>query len=127
MHDLSHIPRILVLEDEALIAMDLAQMLAEAGARSIASAATNAEALAALDELAIDAAVVDLHLGRDGSSYEVAGLLREKGIPFVFTSGSADVADGFRDVPLVGKPYKGDELLAVLIAAAERPEIIAAE
>ena len=114
MADLSHLRRILVVEDEALILLDLEQTLAEAGVETVLAAATVADALKMVDMAEPDAAIVDLHLGRDGWSYDVAKRLKEKGVPFVFSSGTIEVADGFHDVPLVLKPFASDQLIETL-------------
>ena len=83
------------------------------------------DALLAIDTSVFDAAVLDLHLGRSGWTYEVARRLREKGVPFVFSSGSPDVAEAFKNVPLVLKPFSSDQLVAALIDVTGRP--VAAE
>ena len=117
MADLSHLSRILVVEDEALILLDLEQTLAEAGVETVLAASTVADALKMVDMAQPDAAIVDLHLGRDGWSYDVARRLKEKGVPFVFSSGTVEVAEGFHDVPLVLKPFASDRLIETLAAA----------
>ena len=117
MADISHLSRILVVEDEALILLDLEQTLAEAGVQTVLAASTVADALKMVDMAQPDAAIVDLHLGRDGWSYDVARRLKEKGVPFVFSSGTVEVAEGFHDVPLVLKPFASDRLIETLAAA----------
>jgi len=116
MADLSHLRRILVVEDEALILLDLEQTLAEAGVETVLAASTVADALKMVDMGEPDAAILDLHLGRDGWSYDVAHRLKEKGVPFVFSSGTVEVADGFHDVPLVLKPFASNHLIETLAA-----------
>src|ERR1700712_3957656 len=100
MANLSHLGRVLALEDEALILFDIEQTLHDAGVGNIVTAIPCDDALAALDAGAFDAAVLDLHLGRSGWSYDVARRLQAKGVPFIFTSGTAEIAEGFREVPL---------------------------
>ena len=117
MADLSHLSSILVVEDEALILLDLEQTLAEAGVETVLAASTVADALKMVDMAQPDAAIVDLHLGRDGWSYDVARRLKEKGVPFVFSSGTVEVAEGFHDVPLVLKPFASARLIETLAAA----------
>ena len=77
MANLAHINVILVAEDEALILLDIEQTLVDAGVKTVISATTVDEALAAIESGAIEAAVLDLHLGRSGWSYDVANRLRE--------------------------------------------------
>jgi CheY-like chemotaxis protein len=115
MANLSHLSHVLVLEDEPLILFDLESTLSDAGVAQITSTISVGEALDALAAGRFDAAVLDLHLGRSGWSYDVARRLQELGIPFIFTSGTVDVADGFRTVPLVTKPFSSDQLLAALL------------
>ena len=90
MHDLvlSGI-RILVVEDEAIIALDLKAILEEAGATVIGPARTllAATELAASGDLA--AAILDVQLG-DGTIFPVARLLADRRIPFLFHTGRAD-------------------------------------
>ena len=126
MEDLSHIRRMLVLEDEALILLDLEQTLMEAGVETVLAAATNDDALAIVDGAALDAAILDLNLGRGGWSYDVARRLQQKGIPFVFSSGTDQVAAGFEGVPLVVKPFSSDQVVNTLRDACRRRDTQAA-
>jgi len=114
MADLSHIRRMLVLEDEALILLDLEQTLAEAGVGTVLVASTNEDALAIVDGAGLDAAVLDLNLGRGGWGYGVARRLQQKGVPLVFSSGTADVTEGFESVPLVVKPFLSEQMVTTL-------------
>jgi CheY-like chemotaxis protein len=120
MAELSHVPRILLVEDDGLIALDIETTLEAAGATEVTSKSTVEDALLALESPAFDAAVLDLHLGRNGWTYDVAQRLRELGIPFVLSSGTSDIADGFRDVPLVMKPFSSDQLIGALCAITGR-------
>jgi CheY-like chemotaxis protein len=114
MADLSHIRRLLVVEDEALILLDLEQTLADFGVETVLCAATTEDALAIVDGADLDAAILDLNLGRGGWSYDVAHRLKQKGVPFVFSSGANEIADGFHDVPLVLKPFSSEMLVSTL-------------
>ena len=114
MAELSHIRRMLVLEDEALILLDLEQTLTDAGVETVLVAATNDDALAIVDGAALDAAILDLNPGRGGWSYGVARRLQQKGVPFVFSSGTNDVAEGFESVPLVLKPFSAEHMVNTL-------------
>ena len=111
MADLSHIRRILVLEDEALILLDLEQTLMDAGVETVLVAATNADALTIVDGAVLDAAILDVNLGRGESSYDVARRLQQKGVPFLFSSGTDGVSEGFENVPLVLKPFTSDQVV----------------
>ena len=127
MPNLSHLPSILIVEDEALILLDLQQTLEDSGATGVVTATSIEEALAAIEARKPDCAVLDLHLGRSGWSYPVAHRLKELGVPFVFSSGTVEVTDGFHDVPLVMKPFSSDQLLAALIQVTAEDANEAAE
>jgi DNA-binding response OmpR family regulator len=127
MANLSHLSRVLVLEDEALIALDIEVTLSDAGVGEIVAAMAGEEALSSIDTQQIDAAVLDLHLGRGGWSYDVARRLREKGIPFIFSSGRIDVAEGFNEIPLVMKPFSAEQLVATLLQVTAAHQTARAE
>ena len=81
--------RVLVVEDEAIIALDLKSILQAAGATVVGPARTlsAAEELAASGDLA--AAILDVQLG-DATVFPVVRLLRNRGIPFLFHTGRAE-------------------------------------
>ena len=78
--------RVLVVEDEALVAMELADILEHVGCTTIGPAATVAQALALLDGRRPDAALLDLNLNGE-SGARVAIALNDRGVPFVVVSG----------------------------------------
>ena len=98
--------RILVVEDDPLIAMELADLLAAGGAEPVGPAPTVRAALAALAEGHPEVAVLDLNL-RGERSTPVAAALREAGVPFVLTTGyvrSQIEEPELAEAPLVPKP-----------------------
>ena len=98
--------RILVVEDDPLIAMELADLLAGRGAEPMGPAPTVRAALAALAESRPEAAVLDLNL-RGERSTPVAAALREAGVPFVLATGYARSQieePELAGIPLVPKP-----------------------
>lgn len=108
--------RILVVEDEALVAMLVEDALLDAGATVLGPAATVAEALALLErEAPPDAAVLDLNLAGETST-PVADALAARGLPFVIATGygASGLPPGHADVPVLAKPYDPDELTRVL-------------
>ena len=107
--------RILVVEDEMLVLMNIEDMLADAGCESVSAAATVDQALALIAAQAFDAAMVDVNL--DGmESDSVADALRARGVPFLFSTGYSgqNLKEGYRDEPVLGKPYRAAELVEIL-------------
>ncbi len=114
--------RILVLEDEFLIAMDVEQICRDFGASDVIIARTLDEAETALASAAFDAAIFDLMLNQK-PTLGLAARLKERAVPFIFASGYdgfGETANPFSDVKLVGKPYSDVELVAALAAACGR-------
>lgn len=114
--------RILLLEDDALISMDAEEMLLGLGAARVLVTHNLADAEAVVDGGGIDAAVLDIAIGRSRSD-GLARALASRGIPFVFTSGYAHpdvLPEDVRHAPIVEKPYSADILAAAFrrIAAA---------
>jgi CheY-like chemotaxis protein len=113
--------RVLLVEDEAIIAMTAEDMLDQLGCVTVASPSTLAGALAAAARGGFDVALLDINLnGLD--SIPVATLLEEDNIPFVFTTGyGATGRDArFDDVPLVTKPYQVSDLADAIGRALAR-------
>ncbi|WFU82093.1 response regulator [Bradyrhizobium sp. CIAT3101] len=103
--------RILIVEDEMMIAMMIEDFLADLGWDVVGVASTLDRALAMARDAAIDAALLDVNLnGQD--TYPAADILSERQIPFVFATGygAQGIADRFRHVPALTKPYQLDEL-----------------
>jgi CheY-like chemotaxis protein len=107
--------RILVVEDEALVAMLVEDALQDAGFGLIGPARSVAQAIALLAAETPSAAVLDLNLAGE-SSATVADALAARGIPFVVTTGygASGLPPGHRGVPVLPKPYDPAELTAVL-------------
>ncbi|AKM09335.1 response regulator [Croceicoccus naphthovorans] len=91
-------PVILLVEDEMIIAFDMADQLASAGFDVDGPYPSNSKALSALENGKPDVAILDVQL-TDGDVYPVADRLREMSIPIVFHSGHADPAELSRDYP----------------------------
>jgi len=119
--------RCLVMDDEFLIALDIQQILEAAGA-SVVCASNTTDALSALgDKFTFDIAVLDVQVGEsaDVGSIDLARMLVEKDVPFVFLTGmrQSDLhAMDFPEAPVVEKPYESPLLLnAVTRALAGKP------
>ena len=96
--------RILVVEDDAVIAVDYYFQLREVGAEPQAYKATNKAALDYLATHDIDAAIVDYRL-RDGTCEQVLQSLENRDIPFVVVSGCTFEMHGTLDSPhVLSKP-----------------------
>ncbi len=102
--------RILVVEDEPLIAMMLEDFLDMLGKSVAGTADTVVAALAAIDAGGIDAAILDVHLRGGEHSWPVADRLAAAGIPFVLaTGGSGDMIEStHRSRPVLSKPFTMD-------------------
>jgi CheY-like chemotaxis protein len=111
--------RVLVLEDEPLIAMVLVDILEEAGCTVVGPAhdADQAAKLIALHP--IDVAVLDVNLGSGRTSASVADSLRSAGTPFIFATGYGEMGlrSADREHLRVDKPYCGPTILATVTAA----------
>lgn len=105
--------RVLVVEDEFIVAAMLADMLEDEGAEVIGPIGTQADALAVAASEALDVAVLDWNLnGEPGAP--VARILRARGIPFAISTGYGAVEAEFADVPVLNKPYAPARLTACL-------------
>lgn len=108
--------RILVVEDEPLIAMMLEDFLDMLGRTVAGTADSVAAAMTAVDRGGIDAAILDVHLRAGEKSWPVADKLAAAGIPFVLaTGGSGDMIEpAHRDRPVLSKPFTMDAVEKVL-------------
>ncbi len=102
--------RVLIVEDEALIALTAEDMLLDLGCEPVATATTLADATAAVGGGGFDIVLLDINLNGI-ESYPVANQLRAAGQPFIFTTGYGTAAGArYPDVPLVTKPYRTEQL-----------------
>lgn len=109
---------VMIVEDEILVAMDLAMSIEEAGFDVSGPHKSSAKALAALEAHPPDLAVLDLNLGRDETSEKVAERLQELGRPFVFLTGysaaSHPITRRFPNVQCLSKPVRMEAVTAFL-------------
>jgi CheY-like chemotaxis protein len=115
-------PRILVLEDEPLIALALEDWLAELQCDTMGPAASAQVALGLIESAPPDAAILDVSL-RDGDSFAVAAALSARNVPFAFATGHgpASIDARFRDVPILAKPFQLDAVRATLASLLGTP------
>ncbi|MFO6463491.1 response regulator [Jannaschia sp. KMU-145] len=110
--------KILLVEDEAFIAMDLEHQLTDQGAIVVGPVATLRKAEDAARHAEIDAAILDIMLGRD-EVFPAADILRDRGVPFLFHSAHAEldrIERAYPGVGLVQKPGGPNELMRRLAA-----------
>jgi DNA-binding response OmpR family regulator len=107
--------RVLVVEDEPLIALDVADHLKEAGFEILGPAGSVAAALKLLETQGCDLAVLDVNLGRETAA-PIADALRAKSLPFLALSGysSDQLPEGFNNAPMLTKPVDPKRLVAEL-------------
>jgi CheY-like chemotaxis protein len=115
--------RLLIVEDEAMVAMMVEDMLADLGCVVVDVAGTLSRGLALVadTELALDGAILDVNLGGD-KVYPVAEVLTARRIPFIFATGYgiAGIAESFSHVPALAKPYECRALERMLTTALGR-------
>lgn len=107
--------RVLVVEDEPVVAMCLEDMLDAIGCTPVGPVARLDEGLALARSASFDVAILDINLSGERST-PIAALLRDRGIPFAFASGYGSPPEGFEDSRLLGKPYRQQEVAALLDA-----------
>jgi CheY-like chemotaxis protein len=98
--------RVLIVEDEVLVAMLLEELMERMGYEVVAVSSHLEEALELARTLAVDFAMLDINLnGKE--SFPVAEVLRGRGIPFIFATGYGDsaLASDFADALVIEKPF----------------------
>ena len=98
-----------------LILLKIEDALCDLGCTSVGAAVSLDQALALVNAQAFDAALVDVNL--DGvKSYPIADALAARGVPFAFSTGYSgqSLDEGYRDRPVLGKPYREADLAAML-------------
>jgi CheY-like chemotaxis protein len=117
--------RVLVVEDEMLVAMNIEDMLLDLG-HEVAGLASRLEpALSLARDGAFDLAMLDVNLAGQ-QSFPVADVLIARGIPFLFATGygSKGIAEAYRDRPVLQKPFRtrdlGEALERIDAAAARK-------
>ncbi|MDP3676667.1 MAG: response regulator [Novosphingobium sp.] len=111
--------KVLVLEDEPLLAMLAEECLAELGHEVAGSVANVDQALATIETAELDFALLDFTLADDATSVPVALRLRAGGIPFAYLTGHRTLPLGGEVpvAPILTKPFTVDQLDGVLRAS----------
>ena len=113
--------RVLIVEDEYLIAADLAQQLEKLGVEVVGPVASVTEALTAIEKHSPDGAVIDINL-RGEKGYPVADALADRHVPFVFATGydSCTMPAAYESLPRCEKPVDPAALARMLAAQPGR-------
>lgn len=108
-------PKILVLEDELLVALDMAAALSRLGCTVVGPVPRVAAALRLVREEALSGAILDVNVG-GSHSFEVADALSQRGVPFVFATGyGADfIPKAYRQQVCLVKPIGREEIARVV-------------
>jgi DNA-binding response OmpR family regulator len=120
--------RILLVEDEALVAMLVEDELLEAGASVLGPVASVEEALRLFDSVmasgGLDAAVLDMNLG-GRSVRPVADALAQRAVPFIFMTGYGDTGGHgpHAAVPTLYKPFTPSDLVETLSRLVRAPAL----
>jgi len=119
--------RILIVEDEPLIAMLIADWLVELGCELAGTVNAAPEDFGSLRQMPLDAALLDVNL-RGGSSFGLADALMDGGVPIAFITGenSHSLPDRFKQTPVLSKPFDFgsiEHLLGQLFARADETSL----
>ncbi|MDH2357745.1 response regulator [Bradyrhizobium sp. SSUT112] len=103
--------RVLLVEDEGLVALMIEDMLEELGLKVVASAAHVPKACELASVASFDLALLDVNLAGE-RVFPVARILRDRRIPFLFSTGygGPPFEEEFRNAPVIGKPFSIDQL-----------------
>ncbi len=107
--------RVLVVEDEMLVAMNIEDMLLDLGHEVAGLAGRLEPALALAREAEIDIAMLDVNLAGE-QSFPVADALIERGVPFLFATGYGlkGIPERYRNRPVLQKPFREQDLAGAL-------------
>ncbi|HZP75553.1 MAG TPA: response regulator [Pseudolabrys sp.] len=107
---------VLLVEDEALVALAVSELLTELGFTVLGPYSRVSDAAAAMRERRIDAAILDINLGGE-LVYPLAEMLEQRGVPFVYVTGygAESVDPRFEKVPVLQKPIERDVLRRIFV------------
>ncbi len=115
--------RVLVVEDEALVALQIEDMLAGLGCAVVGPASRVAQALQLLNGQQVDAAVLDINIAGE-LVYPVADELSNRGLPYIFATGygASGLTEAYRGRPVLEKPFPKRALLQAMLDSLQRRE-----
>ena len=114
------IRRILIVEDEPLVAFDNEHLLREAGYDVIATVDNAAAALAVIEAGPLDLVLSDIALNGAGDGVDVARAAQAKAVPVLFATGNCSPDAQTLAIGCLAKPYSGKVLLDALAAIDAR-------
>jgi len=118
--------RVLVIEDEPLLSMDMEATLRDAGCDVIGPAATLGQAKSLTAEGTYDVALVDANLSGQPVD-DIAAALTQRNVPFAFVSGYGreGLPTGFREAILLNKPFSPTQLLGIVSTLLQQsPDVV---
>ena len=118
---MSQARRILVVEDETIVALFMEDLLVELGYEVAGIVSRLEEAMARADDRSFDFAILDVHLaGKE--VFPFADALVERGVPFLFATGygARGIPERLRNRPTLQKPFRPDELADTITKLAEQ-------
>ena len=113
--------RVMIVEDEMLVAMELESVVTDQGCAVVGPASTAQKALALLQEERPDAAILDVNLNGTTAA-PVAAALNAQGVPFVLATGYDEgqaLQPELRGAPRVDKPVNHEQLVRTLVQILE--------
>ncbi len=110
--------RVLFVEDEAMVSILIEDMLLDLGVEIVGPAARIDEAMTLAREAQVEAAVLDINIGGQ-FTYEVADILKGRGIPVIFSTGygASALPDRFRSNAILHKPFDRNSFRTAVEAA----------
>lgn len=115
-------PRVLVVEDEFIIALDLSETVRDLGYQVKGPFANKDHALIAINDDLPDVAILDI-MTADGEVFPLADALTEAGVPIIFHSGhvqQTDVAERYPEAQAAAKPCPPNRLIDMLERACQQ-------
>jgi len=110
--------RILIIEDESIVAMMVEDLIVDMGHEVVGTAGRLDQAQKLASETPCDFVILDVNLNGQ-YTYPVAEALKARGVPFVFATGygAAGLKEEWRSNPVLQKPFQPEELEAAINAA----------
>lgn len=117
------VQRVLVVEDETIVALFIEDLLAELGHDLAGIVARLDEAMARAGDGTFDVAILDVHLQGE-EVFPFADCLCASGTPFVFATGYGErgIPERFQNVPILQKPFTPEELAGAIVSLTSTPK-----